>query len=56
MVWQVQGSNNGNANPNMPILDDHVQVSNAPFMLYMPMQLMGSMQMFPPNSLNTPLI
>ncbi len=30
MVWQVQGFNNGNANSNMPLLDDDVQVSNAP--------------------------
>jgi hypothetical protein len=29
-VWQVQGSNNGSAHLNMPILDDFVQVSNAP--------------------------
>jgi hypothetical protein len=26
--WQVQGSNNGDANPNMPLL--HVQVFDAP--------------------------
>jgi hypothetical protein len=38
------------------LLDDYVQVSNAPFMLYMPMQSMGSMEVFPPNSSNTPLI
>jgi hypothetical protein len=29
LVWQVQGSNNGNANMNMPIFDYFVQVSNA---------------------------
>ncbi len=27
-IWQAQGSNNGDANPNMPLLDDNVQVSN----------------------------
>ncbi len=30
MIWQVQGSNNGDANPNMPLLDDDVQVFDAP--------------------------
>jgi hypothetical protein len=29
MVWQVQGFDNGNVNPNMPLLDVDVQVSNA---------------------------
>jgi hypothetical protein len=29
-IWQVQRSNNGNANPNMSLLNDDVQVSNAP--------------------------
>jgi hypothetical protein len=29
-IWQVQGSNNGDANPNMPLLDDDVQVFDAP--------------------------
>jgi len=53
---KFKGFDNGNANPNMPILDDYVQVSNAPFMLYMPMQLMSSKEVFPPNSSNTPLI
>ncbi len=56
MVWQVQGFDNGNANLNMLILDDYVQMSNAPFMLYMPMQSMGSMEVFPLNSSNIPLI
>jgi hypothetical protein len=28
-IWKVQGSNNGGAHLNMPILDDFVQVSNA---------------------------
>jgi hypothetical protein len=40
----------------MLILDDYVQMSNAPFMLYMPMQSMGSMEVFPLNSSNIPLI
>ncbi len=30
MIWQVQGSNNGNANSNMSLLNDNVQVSDAP--------------------------
>jgi hypothetical protein len=30
MVWQVQRSNNGDANSNMPLLNDDVQVSDAP--------------------------
>jgi hypothetical protein len=34
-IWQVQRYNNGNANPNMPLLNDNVQVSNAPPTLYM---------------------
>jgi hypothetical protein len=29
-VWQVQGSNDGNANLNMPLLNDDVQVFDAP--------------------------
>jgi hypothetical protein len=29
-IWQVQRYNNGDANPNMPLLNDNVQVSNAP--------------------------
>jgi hypothetical protein len=29
-IWQAQGSNNGDANPNMLLLNDNVQVSNAP--------------------------
>jgi len=29
-IWQVQGSNNGNANSNMSLLNDNVQVSDAP--------------------------
>jgi hypothetical protein len=29
-TWQVQGSNNGDANPNMPLLHNNVQVFNAP--------------------------
>jgi len=34
MVLQVQGSDNGNANLNMPLLHNDVQVSNAPPRLY----------------------
>ncbi len=30
MVSQVQGYDNGDANLNMPLLDDDVQMSNAP--------------------------
>jgi hypothetical protein len=30
MVWQVQGSDNGDANPNMPLLGDDDQVFDAP--------------------------
>jgi len=30
MVFQVQGYDNGDANLNMPLLDDDVQMSNAP--------------------------
>jgi hypothetical protein len=30
MVWQVQRSNNGDANSNMPLLHNNVKVSNAP--------------------------
>ncbi len=30
IVWQVQGSDNGNANLNMPIFGNFVQLSNAP--------------------------
>ncbi len=30
IVWHVQGFDNGNANLNMSLLDDHVQVSNTP--------------------------
>jgi len=41
-VWQVQGSNDGNANLNMPLLNDDVQV-------------FGSMEMDPQISVNTPL-
>jgi hypothetical protein len=29
-VWQVERSNNGDANLNMPLLNDDVQMSNAP--------------------------
>jgi hypothetical protein len=29
-IWQVQRSNNGDANPNMPLLDDDVQVFDTP--------------------------
>jgi hypothetical protein len=29
IIWQVQGFNNGDANPNNPLLND-VQMSNAP--------------------------
>ncbi len=35
MVWQVQRYNNDDANSNFPLLDDHVQVCNAPPRLYM---------------------
>jgi hypothetical protein len=34
-VWQVQGFNNGDANPNMPLLNNDVQVSDVPLKLYM---------------------
>jgi hypothetical protein len=30
IVWQVQRYNNGDANPNMPLLNNNVQVPNAP--------------------------
>jgi hypothetical protein len=30
IVWQVQGSDNGDANPNMPLLNDDVRVFDAP--------------------------
>jgi hypothetical protein len=29
-AWQVQGFDNGNANPNMPLLDNDVQMFDAP--------------------------
>jgi hypothetical protein len=29
-IWQVQGFNNGNANSNISLLNNDVQVSNAP--------------------------
>jgi hypothetical protein len=35
MVWRVQGSNNGNGNLDMPFLNNNVQVSNVPPLLYM---------------------
>jgi hypothetical protein len=35
MVWQMQRSNNGDVNLYMPLLNDHVQMLNAPPMLYM---------------------
>jgi hypothetical protein len=33
-IWHVQGSNNGDANLNMPLLDIDVQVSDAPPLRY----------------------
>jgi hypothetical protein len=30
MVWQVQGFDNGDANLNMPLLDDNVKMFDAP--------------------------
>jgi hypothetical protein len=30
IVWQIQRHNNGDTNPNMPLLNDNVQVFNAP--------------------------
>ncbi len=65
MVWQVQGSNYGDANLNMPLLDDNVQVFDASLEVVhaptapsqnMPMQSMGSMEVVPLISSNTPLI
>jgi hypothetical protein len=29
-IWQVQGFDNGNANLNMPLLEDYIQVYDAP--------------------------
>ncbi len=65
MVWQVQRSDNGDANPNMPLLEDDDQVFDAPPQAIhvlialnqdTSMQLVGSMEMDPPISANTPLI
>jgi hypothetical protein len=67
MVWQGQGFDNGDTNMNMPLLDNDVQVSNEtppPPKLYMfqcqnqdtSMQSMGSIEMDPPITANTPLI
>jgi hypothetical protein len=37
-VWQVQGCDNGDVNPNMPLLDDDVQVSDVtPHVIHAPM-------------------
>jgi hypothetical protein len=64
-IWQVQGFDNGNANSNMPLLKNDVEMLNAPpQVVHVPMapsqdtsmQLMNSMEMNPLISMNTPLI
>ncbi len=56
---------NGDANLNMPLLDDSIQMFNAlshvvhvlrALSQHMPMQSMGSMEVFPPIHSNTPLV
>ncbi len=64
MVWQVQGSDIGDVNPNMALLNNNVQVSDVPPQaIHAPtapnqntsMQSMGSMEVDPPINANTPL-
>jgi hypothetical protein len=64
-VWQVQGSDNGDASLNMPLLNDDVQVFDAPpKVVHAPMaqsqgtsmQSMGSMEMDPLINMNTSLV
>jgi hypothetical protein len=64
MVWQVQRFDIGDVNMNMELLDNNVQVSNAPPQAIhaqmapnqnTSMQSMGSMEVDPPINANTPL-
>jgi hypothetical protein len=61
IVWQVQGFDNGDANLNMPLLNNDVQMFNAPPQaIHAPMApsqdtSMQSMEVDPPINVNTPL-
>jgi hypothetical protein len=64
-IWWVQGFDNGDANLNIPLLNDSIQVSDAPPQVvhapmapsqHTPMQSMGSMEAIPPINSKIPLV
>jgi hypothetical protein len=63
-VLQVQGFDNGDANPNMPLFEGYVQVSNEPPEVVHVLTIQSQhtpnqwviWKCCPPSSLNTPLI